>query len=93
MLAPSAAMCKALDDWLRRNEISDAAFARTLGLRSRASVTRYRSGIRMPEPPIMARIIAATAGAVQPNDFYAAHEPTLSNQSNSETESESGTAP
>jgi predicted transcriptional regulator len=31
---------------------------------------RYASGARIPHPDIMKRIIKATRGAVQPNDFY-----------------------
>lgn len=33
------------------------------------SLRRYLHG-RMPSPPVIRRIFAATKGAVEPNDFY-----------------------
>ena len=34
------------------------------------SVARYERGERVPRPAIMERIVRATAGRVQPSDFY-----------------------
>ncbi|MGH6847661.1 MAG: 3,4-dihydroxy-2-butanone-4-phosphate synthase, partial [Methylocella sp.] len=57
-----------LDDWLKRNTISRHEFARQIGV-SEVAVTRYANGTRSPRPNVMHAIIAATAGAVRPNDF------------------------
>lgn len=47
---------------------------------SQQDISRYLSG-RIPRPAAMARIVAATKGAVQPNDFYSA--PAVSSQAGS----------
>lgn len=57
-----------LDDWLKRNNVTETAFAERIGS-SQASVNRYRKG-RVPESAIMRRIIIATKGAVTANDFF-----------------------
>lgn len=57
-----------LDDYLRQNNLTEQAFADLIGT-SQATVNRYRNG-RIPEPEAMERIVKATTGAVQPNDFY-----------------------
>ena len=45
-----------------------AEFARRIGV-TNESVRRYAHGQRFPRPEIMRRIMAATDGAVGPNDF------------------------
>lgn len=57
-----------LDEFLSSSETTEAAFARRIGVAQQA-VNRYRRG-RIPERAIMRRIVEATGGAVQPNDFY-----------------------
>ncbi|MBP2299629.1 XRE family transcriptional regulator [Azospirillum picis] len=58
-----------LDDWLTRTATKEEAFAALIGT-SQAAVNRYRRGRRVPRPLVMARIVAATAGAVTANDFH-----------------------
>ena len=58
-----------LSDYLEQHEISISAFAETIGT-THASVSRYASGDRCPNREAMRRIIEATGGKVQPNDFY-----------------------
>lgn len=57
-------LAKYLDD----NEISDAAFARSIGV-ERQAVGRYRAGERFPEKPILLKIYEVTSGQVTANDF------------------------
>lgn len=63
-----------LRDYLAATATSHAAFATRIGV-SQAAVSRYVSGARIPGPAQMARIAAATAGAVTANDFYPAAAP------------------
>jgi transcriptional regulator with XRE-family HTH domain len=59
-----------LKAYLKKEKISAEEFARRLGVRG-WTVHRYINAHgRVPEPPIMARIIALTDGRVRPNDFY-----------------------
>ena len=58
-----------LDEWLSRNSIGTAEFAARLNITGEA-VRLYRVGKRHPRAHIMHAIMAATAGAVEPNDFY-----------------------
>ena len=37
---------------------------------SASTLSRYAAGIRVPKPRVMERIVTATGGMVQPNDFY-----------------------
>jgi DNA-binding transcriptional regulator YdaS (Cro superfamily) len=46
-----------------------AALAQQLDV-PRMTVYRWMTGARMPRPAMMARIVAATGGAVTPADFY-----------------------
>lgn len=55
--------------YLSSTDVSRDDFARRIGV-SGVSVHRYISGVRIPRPDTMARIVAATGGAVQPNDFF-----------------------
>lgn len=59
-----------LRPYLEENGISPAEFAREIRVEP-ASVHRYLSGERIPRPEILERIIQATNGAVQANDFFA----------------------
>lgn len=57
-----------LSDYLAENELSDAAFARLIGV-ERQTVGRYQTGDRFPERDILLRIFKATSGKVTANDF------------------------
>lgn len=54
--------------YLDAEQISDAAFARMVGV-ERQAVGRYKTGERFPERTILLRIFEATNGAVTANDF------------------------
>lgn len=58
-----------LNDWLAQEKLSPTEFGRRIG-KPQATIQRYASGKRIPEPEIMAQIVEATGGAVTPNDFY-----------------------
>jgi hypothetical protein len=60
-----------LVEFLEISKMTQADFARATGL-SQQVVWRYVYGHRVPRSAAMARIVAATKGAVQPNDFYPA---------------------
>jgi len=62
-----------LADYLKDQKLTDAAFARAIGV-ERQAVGRYRSGVRFPEKPILQKIYEATNGAVTANDFAGIHE-------------------
>jgi transcriptional regulator with XRE-family HTH domain len=57
-----------LATYLEQNELTDAAFARLIGV-ERQAVGRYKSGERFPEKLILLEIYRATNGAVTANDF------------------------
>ena len=66
-----------LHAWRLAHEYSYAAAARRLGLRGKnpgRTYQRYENGERLPAPDVMRRIVAATNGTVQPNDFYRLEE-------------------
>lgn len=58
-----------LDEYLSRENLTDAAFAARLG-RSRVTVGRWRIGARMPSTEDVAEIQAATGGDVTANDLH-----------------------
>jgi transcriptional regulator with XRE-family HTH domain len=58
-----------LAEYLERHGIAVAEFAEAIEAEP-MSVYRYCNGVRVPNRKLMARIVAATSGAVQPNDFY-----------------------
>jgi len=62
-----------LAQWLRRTAVSQADFARMIGV-TQATVCRYVAGTRIPRRAIMARIEHATGGQVTPADFYGGAE-------------------
>lgn len=55
--------------WLAQHGVSQAAFAETIGS-SQPQVARFAAGTRIPNRETMLRIVAATDGAVRPDDFY-----------------------
>ncbi len=57
-----------LSDYLAENELSDAAFARLIGV-ERQTVGRYQTGDRFPERHILLKIFEVTGGKVTANDF------------------------
>lgn len=59
-----------LQDWLDQQEpkMSATAFAKRVGL-DVSTITRVMNGERRPEWPTLDKILAATDGAVTPNDF------------------------
>lgn len=57
-----------LDEYLIESQISPSAFARRIGV-GRATVHRYISGERFPEPQIIHRIHSVTEGRVNANDL------------------------
>lgn len=63
-----------LDQWRNAQKLSFGDLARLLAC-SRAQAHRLCRGTRLPDRGAMARIHAATDGAVTPNDFYAVSEP------------------
>jgi transcriptional regulator with XRE-family HTH domain len=53
-----------LDDWLKAEDSTSAAFARLSGIGDRQLVHKYRHGERFPSPENLRRIREATNGAV-----------------------------
>lgn len=58
-----------LQEYLTATSVSRADFARQIGV-SAESVRRYLYTGRVPEPPVMEKIIEATEGKVTANDFF-----------------------
>lgn len=58
---------------------SRETFARRIGI-APAALYRYLAGARIPRQDVMRRIVEATAGAVQPNDFFACDRQAPSDQ-------------
>lgn len=59
-----------LADWLSSKQITQQSFAETIEV-SPAAVSGYVADNHIPGRDTMARIVEATGGAVQPQDFYA----------------------
>lgn len=59
-----------LKQYLSEQGLTYEAFAKAIGVTTKTA-WRYAHGERMPKPPIMAKIVAATDGAVREADFYA----------------------
>ena len=57
-----------LAKYLEDRNLTDAAFARAIGV-ERQAIGRYKSGDRFPEKPILLRIFEETGGLVTANDF------------------------
>lgn len=62
-----------LGTWLEQRKITHDDFAAIIGT-SRAAVSRYVSGERVPAKKVMPHIVQATGGAVTANDFMEAPE-------------------
>ena len=58
-----------LKSYLKETGTSRADFASSIGV-SEAAIARYVLGRRTPRGEEMVKIIAATSGAVMPNDFF-----------------------
>jgi TorA maturation chaperone TorD len=58
-----------LQEYLDHKSITASQFANQIG-RAVSTVTRIAKGQATPEPDTMAKIVAATGGAVQPNDLF-----------------------
>ena len=58
-----------LIEYLRQNDLTMARFAELIGV-STSAAQRYAARERIPRATIMRRIVEATDGAVQPQDFY-----------------------
>lgn len=55
--------------YLEANGLTHGAFARLIGACNARTIQRYTVHNRVPSGPMIARIVAATDGAVQPTDF------------------------
>jgi len=62
-----------LKDWLNRNGMSNAEFARISGIGQRALVQKYRHGRLFPAAENLRRIREATGGEVTADDFVDQH--------------------
>lgn len=61
-----------LADYLAEQRISLSAFARQVGAKNARTIQRYTKHGRVPAGSMMAKIMVATNGRVQPNDFFPA---------------------
>lgn len=59
-----------LANYLAHHKISYSEFARRIGTPHARTVERYAKGQRVPAGHMMAAIVAASQGAVQPADFF-----------------------
>ena len=63
-----------LADYLEQEAVSDAEFARLIGVK-RQAVHRYRKGARFPDRRVLSKIHEVTNGRVTANDFVFAGDP------------------
>lgn len=61
-----------LSEYLSEEGISLSAFARQVGAKNARTIQRYTKHGRIPAGSMMAKIMDATDGKVQPNDFFPA---------------------
>lgn len=66
--------CNRIVEWLAAAELKQSDFAEQCGV-LQGTVSRWVSGTRMPRPEQMQRIIRASRGFIQPQDFYPATRP------------------
>lgn len=59
-----------LNDWMITREKTNAELASAIGV-TRQALSRYRLGLRMPRPEVIAKIKDATNGEVTATDFFA----------------------
>lgn len=64
-----------LANYLEHHGLGFSEFARRVGINHPRTVERWAKGQRIPAGGMMAKIVAATAGAVQPADFINAPPP------------------
>lgn len=62
-----------LRDWLQKEELTVAEFARRSGIGLRQVVHRYVHGTQFPTPENLLRIREATGGEVTADDFVDQH--------------------
>jgi DNA-binding XRE family transcriptional regulator len=60
-----------LDAYLRTEQLTNAAFAKRVGV-SEATISRIRKKKQVPSWDLIVRIVTETNGAIAPNDFYVA---------------------
>lgn len=58
-----------LKDWMTSQNIGVPALAELVGA-TRQAVDGWARGRHIPRPDMMRRLVQATGGAVQPQDFY-----------------------
>ena len=58
-----------LKTYLTETNTKRGDLAKTIGV-TEVAIHRYITGARIPRQETMSRIVAATNGAVQPNDFF-----------------------
>lgn len=73
-----------LTDFLTQNSLTPSEFARRVGT-SRQNVCRWMAS-NIPRPDEMRRIVAATEGAVTPNDFFGLPPPQAAPQPHPQAE-------
>lgn len=61
-----------LEAYLALHDVTYAEFARRIKVANAGTARRYAKSMRMPRPHIMSRIVDATDGHVQANDFLSA---------------------
>jgi len=59
-----------LGHFLEKHSITCEQFASEIGASHRATIYRWINGTRMPNKEFMPKIVSATGGKVQPQDFY-----------------------
>ena len=64
-----------LAEWMSQQGLTEAQAALRFGV-TQAAVNKYRRRLRIPRPAVMRRIAEVTGGAVTPNDFHQAAQPT-----------------
>lgn len=58
-----------LSDYMKQNDLDDASMAALVGECSPSAIKKWKYGERTPRPEQMVRIIEATRGKVDANDF------------------------
>ena len=66
-------MAHELTNWRKRSGLRVEDVLKRLRINSRTTLYRYERGERVPEPPVMRRIMEQTQGEVRPEHFYGAN--------------------
>lgn len=82
-----------LNAYLAANGLNFTQFARQLGTPHARTVERYAKGQSIPGKVMMRKIVAATSGAVQPNDFFAVTANDVTPTSRHDMTADSASAP